>query len=135
VITYFILAIVLVVVLLFMVRHNRSHSNQLRIVTRFHDNVLSRLWFRAVSAVRSFVRIEQVSELDKLERERQAEDARAVELRKILDAKQKLARSVAAVSQIQKDITSTDEEIASTRGLKQTPKPGKQLPFGRVARH
>lgn len=93
---------------------------------------------KIVSLVNRVLNIKPVSPVEKLEQERQQEEARANELRKILEAKQKLAQSVAVVAQLKSSIADTDNEIAETRGVKQAKsatKVSQQPQFSKLNRH
>ena len=130
--TYIIIAVVTVGVLIFLIRRSR-HNSKIKFVSQFHQNPVSVVWNRLFN-------IRKLSELELLEQERQREEARATELRKILEAKRKLAQSVSTTAHLQKEITDTNDTIAVTRGQKSvkkvqdTAKPGQLPGVGRAVR-
>jgi hypothetical protein len=93
---------------------------------------------KIVGLVNRILNIKPVSPIEKLEQERIREEAKAAEMRKILEAKKKLAQSVTVVAQLKSSIADTDNEIAETRGVKQAKSATKtsQSPtFSKLNRH
>jgi CRISPR/Cas system-associated endonuclease Cas3-HD len=93
---------------------------------------------KIIGLVNRVLNIKPVSPIEKLDQERQREEAKAAELRKILEAKQKLAKSATVVAQLKSSIADTDSEIAETRGAKQAKsatKTSQQPQFSKLNRH